>query len=145
MSLAPDDVKIKPATVTDEFSYVIEQITELLQSHDPKVLVKRCVAIMASDAIKFFSDNQIKLLNQCNNVSLLFHELSHLWSWSNHSVLRVLVGFSNEAIKLLDKFDLNLDVLQPIESYPIFEIVSTDVMSHTTMNVKFGKSTAQNC
>ena len=142
MSVVPTDEKIKPATVADEFSYVTEQITELLQSHDPKVLVKRCVAIMASDAIKFFSDNQIKLLNQCNNVSLLFHELSHLWSWSNHSVLRVLVGFSNEAIKLLDKFDLNLDVLQPIESYPIFEIVSTDVMSHTTMNVKFGKSKA---
>ena len=146
MSLAPDDVKIKPATVTDEFSYVIEQITELLQSHDPKVIVEQCKTIMASDhdhGIKLFSDNQIEQLNHCNDISLLLHELSYLWSWSNHSMLRVLVGFSNEATKLLDEFDCYFDPLQPITSYPIFQTIPTDATSQSTLNVKSVKDVAE--
>ena len=143
MSLAPTDVKIAPAAVTDEFSYVAEQITRLLQSHDPKVIVEQCESIMASDGIKFFSDKQIKQLNCCNNLSVLLHELSHLWSWSNHSMLRVIAGFSDEAIKLIDKFDCHLDSLQPITSYPVFEIIPTDPTSQTTLNVKFSKSIAE--
>ena len=137
------DVKITPAAVNDEFSYIAEHITELLQSHDPKVMVEQCESIMASDGIKFFSDKQIKQLNHCNNISLLLHELSHLWSWSNHSMLRVLAGFSDETIKLLDKFDCHLDSLQPITSYPVFEIIPSDSTSQTTMNVKFSKSIAK--
>ena len=140
MSLAPTDVKITPAAVADEFSYVAEQITRLLQSHDSKVLVEQCESIMASDGIKLFSDKQIKQLNRCNDLSVLLHELSHLWSWSNHSMLRVLAGFSDEVIKLLDEFDCHLDPLQPITSYPVFEIIPTDPTSQTTLNVKFSKS-----
>ena len=142
MSLAPTDVKITPAAVADEFSYVAEQITGLLQSHDPKVIVEQCETIMASDGIKFFSDKQIKQLNRCNNISVLLHELSHLWSWSNHSMLRVLAGFSDEVIKLLDEFNCHLDFLQPITSYPVFEIIPTDTTSQTTLSVKFSKSIA---
>ena len=144
MSLAPGDVKIKPATVTNEFSHVTEQITELLQSRDPKVIVEQCETTMASDhGIKLFSDNQIERLNHCNSISLLLHELSHLWSWSNHSMLRVLVGFSNEATKLLDEFDCYLDPLQPITSYPVFETIPFDPTSQSTLNVKFVKDVAE--
>ena len=141
--LVPTDVKITPAAVDDEFSYVTEQITELLQSHDPKVIVTQCEAIMASDndhGIKFFSEDQIKWLNCYKATPLLLQELGHLWSWSNHSMLKDLVGFCEEAKKLLDKFDRHLDPLQPITSYPVFEIIPTDPTLQTTLNVKFAKS-----
>ena len=139
-------LKIKPAAVADEFSYVTEQITELLQSHDPEVIVEQCETIMASDhdhGIKFFTDDQIEQLKSYNHTLLLLQELSHLWSWSNHSMLRVLVGFCGEAIKLLDEFDDYLDPLQPITSYPVFEIIPTDVTSQTTLNVKSAKREAK--
>ena len=58
-------------------------------------------------------------------------------------MLRVLAGFSDEAIKLLDKFDCHLDSLQPITSYPVFEIIPSDPTSQTTLNVKFSKSIAE--
>lgn len=141
--MVPTDTKIAPAAVADEFSYVTEQITELLKSHDPKVIVEQCEAIMASDGIKLFSDKQIEQLNHYSNISLLLYELSHLWSWSNHSMLRVLAGFSNESIKLLDEFDCRLDPLQPITSYPVLEMIPTDATSQTTLNVKFTKSVAK--
>ena len=149
VSLAPTDVKITPAAVVDEFSYVTEQITQLLQSHDPKVIVEQCKAIMATDhaqhhhGIKLFSDDQIEHLD-CYNVSpILLQQVSHLWSWSNHSMLRALVGFCEEAIELLDEFDCHLDPLQPITSYPVFETIPTDPTSQTTLNVKFVKNVAK--
>ena len=57
---------LKPPTVADEFSCVFDQIMELLQSHEPKMLVEQCKAIMASNhahGVKLFSDEQVKQLN----------------------------------------------------------------------------------
>ena len=146
MSLTPTEMKIQPAAVADEFSYVTEQITVLLQSHDPKVMIEQCEALMASDhdhGIKFFSDDQIEQLKYCSNTPLLLQELDYLWSWSNHSMLRVLVGFCGEAIRLLDEFDCHLDTHQLITSYPVFETIPTDATSQTTLNVKFEKREAK--
>ena len=129
----------EPSTVADEFSFVIEQVIKLFQSHDPKLLAEE---IMASDIhdIKYFSDDQIEKLREYSHTQLLLQELSHLWSWSNHSMLRALVGSCNEAIKLLDYFDCHLDPFEPISSYPVFEVISTITTStHTTLNVKFAK------
>ena len=137
---------MKPSTIADEFTHITEQMTKILQSHDPKLLVKQCGTIMAiaSDHVynvKLFSDDQITKLKNYNNtnVSLLLQELSHLWSWSNHSVLRVLVGFCDEAIKLLDEFDCHLDPFEPIASYPVLEIKPTNVTTQAVLKVKFAK------
>ena len=132
--------------MVDEFSYVTKQITELLLSHDPKVIVEQCETIMASDhdhGIKLFSDDQIEWFKYYNNTPLLLQEFRHLSSWSNHSMLRVLVGYCEEVIKLLDEFDDHLDPLHPITSYPVFETIPTDATSQTTLNVKFAKSVAK--
>ena len=134
---------LKPSTVADEFFYVTEQITQLLQSHDPKVIVEQCEAIMASNhahGIKFFSDEQVNQLNGYNTTPLLLQELNHLWSWSNHSMLRVLVRACDKAVKLLDVFDSHLDPFEPITSYPVFETVPTDATSQTTLIVKFTRN-----
>ena len=132
----------EPFTVADEFSFVIEEVIKVFQSHNPKMLVEDLEAIMASDIhnIKFFSDDQIKQLKEYNNTQLLLQELSHLWSWSNHSMLRVLVRSCNEAIKLLDEFNCHFDPSEPIASYPVFEVMSTNTATtHTTLNVKFAE------
>ena len=135
----------KPFTVAGEFSHVTEQVTKLLQSLDSKLIVEQCDIMMASDGIKFFSDNQIKQLNAYSKTPLLLQDLSHLWSWSNHSLLRALVGFCDEAIKLLDEFDCCLDPFEPITSYPVFEILpnDVDVTTKTVFNVKFTKGTSK--
>ena len=131
---------LKPFTIADEFSYVTDQITKLLHLDDPNILVEGCKTVMASDdvyGIKFFSDDQIEQLYCHHNTPLLLQELSYLWSWSNHSVLRILVGACDEAIKLLDVFDSHLDPFEPIASYPVFESVPTDATAQTTLIVKF--------
>ena len=131
---------LKPFTIADEFSYVTDQITKLLHLDDPKLLVEGCKTVMASDdvyGIKFFSDDQIIRLNCYHSTPLLLQELSHLWSWSNHSMLRVLVETCDKAVKLLDVFDSHLDPFEPITSYPVFETVPTDATSQTTLIVKF--------
>ena len=131
---------LKPFTVADEFSYVTDQIARLLQSHDPKLLIEECEALMASDyiyGIKFFSDDQIKRLNCLGNTPILLQELSYLWSWSNHFILRVLAGTCDKAVKLLDEFDTHFDPFQPITSYPVFETVPADATVQTTLIIKF--------
>ena len=57
-------------------------------------------------------------------------------------MLRVLVGFCNKAMKLLDEFDCHIDPLEPTTSYPVFEAIPTDAFSQTTLSVKFTKSTS---
>ena len=131
----------EPSTVADEFSFVTEQVIKLFQSHDPKVLVEELEAIMASDkhGIKFLSDDQVEQLREYNNTHLLLQELGHLWSWSNHSMLRTLVGSCDEAIKLLDEFDCHLDPFEPITSYPVFEVIPTDATTQSILNIKFAE------
>jgi len=129
----------KPSTVADEFSYVTKQVMKLFHSHDPELLIEQCETIMASnvDGTKLFSYDQIQQLHEYHNTPLLLQELSHLWSWSNHSVLRVLVGSCDEAIKLLDGFDCCLDPLEPITSYPVSEIIPTHATTQAVLSVKF--------
>ena len=131
----------EPSTVADEFSYITEQVIKLFKSHDPKVLVEELEVIMASDKhdIKFLSDDQVEQLKEYSSTRLLLHELSHLWSWSNHSMLRVLVESCDKAIKLLDEFDCHLDPFQPIKSYPMFEIMPPNATTHTILSVKCNK------
>ena len=128
---------LKPSTVVDEFSYVTDQVIQLLQGHDPKLLVEQCKSIMASDThgIDFFTDDQVKKFKEYNSTAFLLQELSFLWSWSNHTVLRVLVGFCDEAIKLLDEFDCRLDPLVPMTSYPCHEITSVDSTTQSVLEM----------
>ena len=128
----------KPSTVADEFSCVVDKITYLLQSYDPRLLVEQCESIMGSDLhnIKFFSTDQLNQLKEYANTPLLLQELSHLWSWSNHSVLRELVRSCDEAVKLLDEFDCHLDPLEPITSYPASETFPKNPNTHTTLELK---------
>ena len=144
LSSTSDDWQTKyfePSTVADEFSCITEQVIKLFQSHDPNVLVEELEAIMASDKhdIKFLSDDQVEQLREYSNTQSLLNELNHVWSWSNHSMLRVLVRSCDEAVKLLDEFDCHIDPFQLIKSYPMFEIIPPNATTHTTLSVKYNK------
>ena len=127
----------EPSAVVDEFSHVTDRVIKLLQAYDPKLLVEQCTTIMASDrhGINFFSNDQLQKLKEYNNTPLLLQELGHLWSWNNHSVLRVLVGSCDNAVNLLDEFDCRLDLSGPITSYPVSEITSVDGTTQTILEM----------
>ena len=54
------------------------------------------------------------------------------FTWSDHSTLRVLGSASNDAIKLLDEFDFQLNCTELIASYPIPHLSSDMIPNDPT-------------
>jgi len=96
--------------------------------------------MMASDNndIMLFSSDQLKIFSEYKSAILL--RMLCFFTWSNHSILRALVSHCGEAIKLLDKFESTLDLLQPIASYPIpylsSDMIPTDASTYTILAVR---------
>ena len=138
MEIIDTDMTSSPVYIP--FLCLIDQITELLQSHTHE-LVQSCENLKASEAhnIKLFSTDQMKKLSQCSKISLL-RQLSPFFTWSNHSVLKALGSHSSEAINLLDKFESKIDPLQPITSYPIPcltpDMIPSDTSTYTILAVR---------
>ena len=110
-----------PSSLHILFLHLLDRLRELLQPCDINLLAEACRGLMASEAwrIKLFSDTFIQSLRNCNRSASLLQYLSFLFTWSDHSILRVLVGSSHEAVQLLDEFDSLVDPLNTIVSYPI--------------------------
>lgn len=124
------------------FLCLIDQVTVLLQYSDVKSLVTQCENVMACEQenIKLFSSAQIEKLKEFDTVLLMLN-LSCLFTWSNHSILRMLLTeASDEAIKLLDKFDSKFDPLQSIISYPIphfsLNMIPDDTSTYTILAIR---------
>ena len=118
---------VNGSTVLVLYFHLIDQIGELLQSYDYKVIMDKCRTLMASDYynIKLFSSNQLKTFSEYNCFTLL--RMLCLCSWNNCCILRTLVSCCKEAVRLLDDFESNLDLLQPVTSYPI-PYLSSDML-----------------
>ena len=112
------------------YFHLIDQLVELLKSYDYEMMMEQCSNLMASahNNIKLFSSNQLKTFSQYNNAILL--RTLCLFSWSNCSILRTLTSYCSEAVKLLHRFESNLDPLQPISCYPIPRL-STDMIPNS--------------
>ena len=127
------------------FLYLIDQINKLLQIYKLE-LVQQCKSLKASDVydISLFTADQIKELIESNNILI---KLSPLFTWSNHFILKALVGCSSEAVKLLDDFGSKLDPLQRITSYPIpclySNMIPTDTSTYTILAVRCDKELYQ--
>ena len=95
---------------------------------------------MASDHsdIKLFSTDQLKMFSQYNSAMLLRKLCSS--TWSNRSMLRTLISCCSEAVKLLDKFESNLNLILPIASYPIpcvsADMIPSDTSTYTILAVR---------
>ena len=128
------------STVLILYLHLIDQLGQLLQSYDYELIMEQCRNLMASqhDGIKLFTSDEIKMFSQYNTVSLL-RKLC-LFSWSNCSVLRTLVSCCSKAIKLLNKFEANLDPLKSVACYPIpslcSDMIPTDTSTYTILAVR---------
>ena len=93
--------------------------------------------------IKFFSDHQMKKLKKCDSSSLLLQRLSLFFTWSNHSILRVLADQCSEAVNILDNFDCRVDFFEIIASYPIpcfsLKMIPIDTSTHTLLAIQYGQ------
>ena len=91
------------------------------------LLVERCESLMASELhqISLFTNEHIEDLSKCNNTLSVLWKLNMCLTWSSHSILRELVGFSKEAMELIDEFDFRLDISQPIAVCPLPQFSST--------------------
>ena len=125
------------------YFHLIDQLEELLQSYDHGMMIEQCRSLMASDHndIKLFTSDQMKSFSWYDNATLL-RKLC-LFTWSNRSILRTLVSYCSKAIKLLDKFESNLDPLKPVACYPIpclsSDMIPSDTSTYTILAVRCDK------
>ena len=127
------------------FFQVCDSVVELLASCHVEVLVDVCDNLMASDKhfVKYFSDKQMKRLKDCDSSLLLLQRLSLFFTWSNHSILRVLADQCSEAVDILDNFDCRVNSLELIASYPIpcfsLNMIPVDTSTHTILAIRCGQ------
>jgi len=133
----------KPSLVHIAFLFLFDQVNELLQSCDVKKLIRQCENTIAckQENIKLFSNDQIETLGQYNSTLSLLKSLSCFITWSNHSILRMLLTeLSSEALQLLDEFDSRVDPLQSVSSYPIpffsSDMIPVDTSTHTILAIR---------
>ena len=135
--------KTKVSTTLTLYFHLIDQVGELLQSYDYEIMMEQCRSLMGSDHtdIKLFTSDQLKAFGQYNSVILL--RMLCLFTWSNCSILRALVSYCNEALKLVDNFESNLDCLQLIASYPIphfsLDMIPNKTSTYTILAVRYDK------
>ena len=133
---------IKASSVLTVFFQVSDSVIELLACCHVKVLLDVCENLLASDkhVINFFSDNLIEKLKNCDSSLLLLQRLSLFFTWSNHSILRVLADHCSEAMNILDDFDCRVDSFEFIASYPIpcfsLSMIPYDSSSHTIVAIR---------
>ena len=94
--------------------------------------------------IKLFSDTQIAKLKESKTTLVMLWRLNFFFTWSNHSILRMLVSEDYcEALQLLDVFDSRVDPLLSIASYPIpyfsCDMIPVDTSAHTILAIRCGQ------
>ena len=91
-------------------------------------------------AVNFFSENQMRKLKTYDSSLLLLQKLSLFFTWSNHSILRVLADHCSEAVNILDDFDCRVDYFELIASYPTpcfsLSMIPFDSSSHTIVAIR---------
>ena len=139
--------KTKVSITLTLYLHLIDQVGELLQSYDYEIMMEQCRSLMGSDHtdIKLFTSDQLKAFSQYNSAILL--RMLCLFTWSNCSILRALVNYCDEAVKLLDNFESNLDCLQLIASYPIPhfspDMIPNETSTYTILAVRYDKELYQ--
>ena len=124
------------------FFKISDSVTEVLASYSLAALVDVCANLMASNihAIALFSEMQIKMFKKCDSSLLLLQRLNLFFTWSNHSILRVLADQSSEAVNILDIFDCRVDTFELIASYPIpsfsTSMIPIDTSAHTILAIR---------
>ena len=105
------------------FLHLLGILNNLLQSVHPSVLVSKCSELLISEThkISLFSTDELNMLNQYSQTSMLMKILRVHWTWYDHSILKTLLEVSNvhNAMKLLEDFESHIDYTLPVTNYPI--------------------------
>ena len=138
----------QPSLVHIAFLVLIDQLHILLQHSNIEIFLSLCESMMASsleqENIKLFSDAQIAKLKESKTGLVMLWRLSFFFTWSNHSILRILLSeYFSEALQLLDVFDSRVDPLLSIASYPIpdfsSDMIPVDTSTHTILAIRCGQ------
>ena len=134
---------IKPSEVETEFHCVSGHVVELLSCCDPKLLIKWCENLMASEVhkIKLLPPYSLCKLKKFKTSSAVLKLMVTLWSWDNHSILTCLAAFSEIAGTLLKDFDSRLYLNAPFTEYPILpptpSMIPYNNCSYTILTLKY--------
>ena len=135
--------QLKPSEIEEEFHYISRHVVELLSFCHPKLLIKWCENLMASETvkIKLFHKYRLNKMRQLKTSSSILKMMSAFWCWSNHSILTRLAELSEIAVGLLKDFDSRLcDVCSPITEYPVLppasSVIPYNLYSYTLLTVK---------
>ena len=115
MILASKSVQLK-------FLNTIAHVNKILQKYDSRVFLKACNKLYAytnhTKTEPLLPSNYITNLDATEDI---LKKLSFLWSWHNCSVLRALLEACNcqDGLSLLDEFESQIDLNQPMELFPI--------------------------
>lgn len=86
----------------------------------------------------------MKDLRKSDSAFSILWKLSMFLTWSSHSILRELISFCNEAVALLDEFDLKLDLLQPVCLWPLPQfssrMITRDSREYTLLAIRCNKA-----
>ena len=128
----------------EKFSGLKIQLTEFLQSLDPKIITNQCGSLRASVQanIPLFPTDFVEVLKESTNATAVLYKIALFTNWSDHSILNSIVEVCNvpEAVALLDQFDAEIDPSQPLMKYPIpapsHHMVPYDTSTHTVLAVQ---------
>ena len=133
---------IKPSEVEKKFHYISGHVVELLSCCDPKLLIKWCENLMASEMheIKLLPPHTLYKLRKLNTSSTILKMMSVLWTWNNHSILIYLAKFSEVALTLLEEFNSKLHLKFSITEYLLLQpkpsMVPYNNNSYTILTLK---------
>ena len=150
------DDKFKPSLLVTHFFDMMAQLTEVLQSFNPKIIADHCGSLRASEQanIPLFPTSLANTIKASKSTPMVLQRLVPFTNWMDHSVLNAAVEACNvpEAVALITKFDDRIDTSQPVTKYPIpspsHHMVPYDTSSHTVLavqlNLQLHRSTLQN-
>jgi len=104
------------------FVNTIVQVNKMLQEYDTQLFIEACSKLYAhashSKVTPLFPPGYITNLD---TIEENLKRLTFLWSWHNFSALRTLLEACNcqDGLSLLDDFESQIDVNQPIDLFPI--------------------------
>ena len=111
------------SSVISQFLNMKAQLEELLEPCNPIPIVNKCYSLLASDThnIPLFTTEVREQLQEIEHTHDFIQKLSLFMTWDNHSILSIIAEASNipEATMLLTQFDDNIDLSQPLTSFPI--------------------------
>ena len=128
---------IKPSEVEKEFHHISGHVVQLLSCCHPKLLIKWCENLMASDIhrIRLLPPYSLYKLKKLKTSSAVLKLMNTLWSWNDHSILTCLAAFSEIAGTLLKEFDSRLYLNASLTEYPLLRPTPTSPYNNNSYTI----------